>query len=124
MKKVKVNVGDSEYEVGVEELDNDKLKITLDDEEHIVKVSEVVEEERKNTETLEQNKIIKAPMPGTISQVLVNVGDKVEKGSTLLTLLAMKMENTIAAPMAGKVKEVKVKSNDTVEADQTLIVLE
>ena len=123
MKKVKVNVGDSEYEVGIEELDSDKLKITLDNEEHIVKVSEVVED-RKDTQTSEQNKTIKAPMPGTISQVLVKVGDEVEKGSTILTLLAMKMENTIAAPMAGKIKEVKVKSNDTVEADQTLIILE
>lgn len=120
MKKVKVSVGDSEYEVGIEELGNDELKIIVDNEEHVVKVSE----EARNTELSGQNKIIKAPMPGIISQVLVNDGDQVEKGSTLITLLAMKMENTITAPMAGKVKEVKVKCNDVVEAEQTLIILE
>lgn len=120
MKKMKVSVGDSEYEVGIEELGNDELKIILDDEEHVVKVSEDI----KNTEISEQDKTIKAPMPGIISQVLVNAGDQVEKGSTLITLLAMKMENTIAAPMAGKVKEIKIKANDVVEADQELIILE
>jgi pyruvate carboxylase len=120
MKKVKVSVGDSEYDVGIEELGNDELKIIVDDEEHVVKVSEDI----KSTENSEQNRIIKAPMPGIISQVLVNAGDEVKKGSTLITLLAMKMENTINAPMAGKVKEIKIKVNDAVEAEQELIILE
>jgi len=120
MKKVKVKVGESEYEVGIEELGNDELKIIVDNEEHVVKVSEEV----KSTEISEQHKTIKAPMPGIISQVLVDAGDQVKKGSTLITLLAMKMENTIIAPMAGKVKEIKVKCDDIVEADQILIILE
>ena len=45
-----------------------------------------------------------APMPGTVVKVLVNEGDEVEEGQTLLVLEAMKMEQSVAAPHAGTVK--------------------
>jgi biotin carboxyl carrier protein len=124
MKKIKVKVGDAEYEVGIEELGNNELKITFGEEEHIVKISEEASAEKKGKGASEKDKTIKAPMPGIISDISVKVGDQVEKGDTLITLLAMKMENSITAPMAGKVKEIKVKANDVVEAGQELVILE
>jgi biotin carboxyl carrier protein len=124
MKRLKVKVGDAEHKIDVEELGDDKLKIKLDNEEHIVKVSEDNAEEKSTSQASSHQKTIKAPMPGTISQILVKVGDKVKKGTALLTLLAMKMENTITAPVDGTVKEIKVKCHDAVEADQVLIILE
>ena len=45
-----------------------------------------------------------APMPGTVVKVLVEEGDEVEEGQTLLVLEAMKMEQSVAAPHAGKVR--------------------
>ena len=122
MKKIKVKIGDNEYEVDVEELNNNELKIILENEEHIVKVSE--ETENKNTQNLEQHKTIKAPMPGIVSQILVKVGDQVEKDATLLTLLAMKMENNVIAERNGIVKKIKVKKNDNVNSGDILVVLE
>ncbi len=67
---------------------------------------------------------VKSPMPGSILEVLVNEGDKVEEDDELLILEAMKMENPICAPSSGTVKEIKVKEKDTVEADELLLVLE
>jgi biotin carboxyl carrier protein len=63
-------------------------------------------------------------MPGTIAEILVNVGDKVQADDELIILEAMKMENPICAPAAGTVKEIKVNEKDKVDANQVLIVLE
>lgn len=67
---------------------------------------------------------IVAHMPGTISVLMVNVGDKVEADDELIILEAMKMENPICAKAAGVVKEIKVKEKDKVGTNQVLIVLE
>ena len=66
---------------------------------------------------------ITSPMPGTILDVKVNVGDKVKYGQTLAILEAMKMENDIPATADGEVAEIKVKKGDAVETDSVLIVL-
>ena len=67
---------------------------------------------------------IVAPMPGTVSEVLVQVEDVVKADEELIILEAMKMENPICAPRDGKVKEIKVGEEDKVDTNQALIVLE
>jgi len=67
---------------------------------------------------------IVAHMPGTIAEILVKVGDKVQADDELLILEAMKMENPICAKGAGVVKEIRVKEKDKVAIDQVLMVLE
>ena len=67
---------------------------------------------------------IVAHMPGTISEILVKVGDKVQADDELLVLEAMKMENPICAKADGIVKEIKVKEQDKVAVNQVLMVLE
>ena len=67
---------------------------------------------------------IVAHMPGTISEILVKVGDKVQADDELLVLEAMKMENHICAKTDGIVKEIKVKEQDKVAVNQVLMVLE
>lgn len=67
---------------------------------------------------------VAAHMPGTIGEIIVNVGDQVQAEDELIILEAMKMENPICAPVAGIVKEIKVKEKDKVDANQLLIVLE
>jgi len=67
---------------------------------------------------------IVAPMPGTISEILVEVGDQVKADEELIILEAMKMENPITAPTNGTVKEIKVAEEDKVDTNQLLIVLE
>ena len=67
---------------------------------------------------------IVAPMPGTIINILVNVGDEVLEYQEVLILEAMKMENAIPSVEAGTVKEIKVNVNDKVATNQVLMVLE
>ncbi|MCG8564599.1 MAG: acetyl-CoA carboxylase biotin carboxyl carrier protein subunit [Desulfobacterales bacterium] len=67
---------------------------------------------------------ILAPMPGTIIDIQVAVGDAVEEGQELLILEAMKMENPIVSTAAGKVAEIKVAKDAKVASKEVMIVIE
>lgn len=62
-----------------------------------------------------------APLPGTVTDVLVKVGDKVSAGQNVLKLEAMKMENCITAESAGTVKAVRVQKGAQVQGGDVLI---
>jgi len=64
-----------------------------------------------------------ATVSGNVWKLLVNVGDKVEKGQVVSILEAMKMEIDIEAPSAGTITDVAVKPNDAVEEGQTIVVI-
>lgn len=66
---------------------------------------------------------VKSPMPGTILDVKVAVGTAVKKGSVLVVLEAMKMENDIASPKDGTVTSVAVRKGDTVNSDDLLVTI-
>ncbi len=65
-----------------------------------------------------------APMPGKVIAVLVKAGAKVEKGTPLLILEAMKMEHTITAPRDGEVKELYFNAGDQVSEGVELLKFE
>ncbi|HKZ26387.1 MAG TPA: biotin/lipoyl-containing protein, partial [Rubrobacteraceae bacterium] len=65
-----------------------------------------------------------APMPGTVVKVLVEEGDEVEEGQTLLVLEAMKMEQSVAAPHAGTVRALPFDEGDRVPGGAVLAELE
>ncbi|MGZ3789054.1 MAG: acetyl-CoA carboxylase biotin carboxyl carrier protein subunit [Bacteriovorax sp.] len=54
-------------------------------------------------------------MPGKVVKILAKLGDKVEKGQTLIILEAMKMENEIKSGTSGVVKAIHVKAGDALE---------
>ena len=68
-------------------------------------------------------KNVEAPLPGTIKQVLVAVGQEVAAGETVVIMEAMKMENNITAEFAGKVTAVNVAVGDQVQSGQAMVVL-
>jgi acetyl-CoA/propionyl-CoA/long-chain acyl-CoA carboxylase, biotin carboxylase, biotin carboxyl carrier protein len=65
-----------------------------------------------------------APMQGTILEVLVEEGRRVEAGEGIVVLEAMKMETTIAAPKSGTVITVKVAPGDSTGAGELLATVE
>jgi len=67
---------------------------------------------------------VKTQMPGRIVRVLVSEGDAVDKGTPLLVVEAMKMENELKSPMAGTVRRIAVAEGDLVEARAVLVELE
>jgi pyruvate carboxylase len=62
-------------------------------------------------------------MPGKIFKLLVNVGDEVKAGETLLSTEAMKMETNVKAKEDGVVKEVLFKEGDQVQQGDLLVLL-
>lgn len=66
---------------------------------------------------------VNCPMPGTILDVKVSVGQAVKNGDTLVVLEAMKMENEIAAPRDGVVASINVTKGATVGTGDVLISL-
>jgi pyruvate carboxylase subunit B len=63
-------------------------------------------------------------MPGTIVDVKVKAGDKVNAGDPVLVIEAMKMENEIQAPVGGTVVSVYVTKGDAVTPDQVLVEIQ
>lgn len=67
---------------------------------------------------------IRAPMPGLVVTVPVEPGQSVARGTTLVVLSAMKMQNELTAPADSTVKEVLVRAGQTVDQNQVLVRLE
>jgi biotin carboxyl carrier protein len=62
-----------------------------------------------------------APMPGTVLKVLVEPGEHVEKGQTMIVLEAMKMELPLRALDSAVVAAVRCREGELVQADATLV---
>ena len=67
---------------------------------------------------------VTSPMPGTILAVNVAAGDTVKRGQVLMILEAMKMENEIMCPCDGKVISVNTSKGATVESGTLLCVIQ
>ena len=67
---------------------------------------------------------IKAPMPGLILEISVEVGQSVKENDPLLILEAMKMENSFLSPRDGIIKSIAVVKGNTVDKGQLLIEFE
>ncbi|THU96876.1 hypothetical protein K435DRAFT_722432 [Dendrothele bispora CBS 962.96] len=67
---------------------------------------------------------LKAPMPSLVVEVKVNVGDKVEKGQSVVVLESMKTETVLRADVAGVVKAVGCKNGEMVEEGRELVDIE
>jgi biotin carboxyl carrier protein len=66
---------------------------------------------------------LKAPLPGTITDIKVAVGQQVNVGDVVLILEAMKMQNNIEAEYAGTVTSIIVKPGDTVMEGSVLLTI-
>ena len=64
---------------------------------------------------------ILAPLPGTILQIMVKVGDEVKKGDNLFVLEAMKMETNIPAEKDGVITAIKVNVSDNVLQNDVIV---
>ncbi len=66
---------------------------------------------------------VTAPMPGTILDVKVSVGQAIKKGDVICVLEAMKMENDIPSPADGTVASINVQKGSNVNANDVIITL-
>ena len=68
-------------------------------------------------------KPVVAPLPGTINEIKVKVGDKVNAGDTVVILEAMKMQNNIEAETSGTITGINVNTGDAVMEGDTLVTI-
>ncbi|MBQ9357255.1 MAG: biotin/lipoyl-binding protein [Prevotella sp.] len=66
---------------------------------------------------------VKAPLPGTVTEIKVQVGQTVSVGDVVLVLEAMKMQNNIESDYAGQVTSIVVKQGDTVMEGAVLLTI-
>ncbi|MGC8466124.1 MAG: acetyl-CoA carboxylase biotin carboxylase subunit [Acidimicrobiales bacterium] len=67
---------------------------------------------------------VTVPMQGTVVKVLVEVGQSIEVGQSVLILEAMKMENSILAERSGTIKELRVEAGDSVGTGDVVAIIE
>ena len=67
---------------------------------------------------------IKAPMPGLILEISVEIGQEVKENDTILILEAMKMENVLTSPRDGIIKSIAIEKGEAVDKNKLLIEFE
>jgi acetyl-CoA/propionyl-CoA carboxylase, biotin carboxylase, biotin carboxyl carrier protein len=67
---------------------------------------------------------LSAPMPGTVTQVLVQNGEQVAQGQPLVVVEAMKMEHVIRAPHSTRVRVVRVRAGDQIDGGTVVAEIE
>lgn len=112
MKKYKVTVNGTAYEITLEEID--AANVTATPKETPVAAP---------TTAPSSGEVVTAPMPGNILDVKVTNGASVKKGDVLMILEAMKMENEIMAPCDGTVTSINVTKGGSVETGAQLCVI-
>ncbi len=147
MSNYQYKVNGVDYNVVIEEIEGNVAKVTVNGKPFDVELSQPVKakpQQKKvqkvapaptssNTEKAPAikpkaavgagNKVL-APLPGTITDVKVNVGDAVKTGDTVIVLEAMKMQNNIEADCDGKVTSILVTRGDTVMEGAVLVTIE
>ena len=116
MKKYRVNVNGTVYEVDVEDISGAAPVAAPAAEPAAAPVAAPVSAPAGGEQ-------VTSPMPGNILAVNVAAGDTVRKGQVLMILEAMKMENEIMCPCDGKIVSVSVTKGATVESGTLLCVI-
>ncbi|MCS6923233.1 MAG: biotin/lipoyl-binding protein [Fimbriimonadales bacterium] len=65
--------------------------------------------------------VLTAPMPGLVTKVFVQQGERVEAGQRLLVLEAMKTEQSLRAPFAGVVQQLNAREGELVQEGTVLV---
>jgi len=146
-ERVSAQVGDRVYDLQLHELQPDAYLLFLNTEVHECRVSPrardsfdvsirghgyavtIVDPKRlrsgENSDRLHHGAAqILAPMPGKVVRVQIEEGASVEKGTGVVVVEAMKMQNEMKSPRAGVLVSINVKPGDTVNAGDVLAVIE
>jgi len=140
MKNFKFSIKGQNYDVEVKSLEGNQAVIEVNGTSYDVELHREIRESKtpvlvrqsvkssKDAHRIKQEGSghykVRAPLPGIIMNILVKVGDEVEKGQKLLIYEAMKMENNILSEKDGVIKSIKVTPGDNVLQDDVLLEIE
>ena len=142
MKEYKYKINGTVYNVTVGDIENNMAQVEVNGTPYKVEMEQTVAPVAVSTprpsaapRTLSGEKVIakptttggagaiKAPLPGVVLDIKVNVGDAVNAGDTVVILEAMKMENNINADKSGVVKSISVNKGDSVLEGAELLII-
>ena len=141
MNQYKYTINGNKYEVVVGDITDNIATLTVNGEEFKVEMEKQSEPEKKkpvvraaaaaaddapaaDKGAVNKANAVKAPLPGVITDILVEVGQEVQAGDNVIVLEAMKMANNLQAEKSGKVTAICVKVGESVMEDDALIVIE
>ena len=148
MNKYQYTLDGVDYDVEITSVENDIAEVTVNGKSFTVKLKEHLKPTRPQRVQVNAPKVnnddagvyksetvtatdaanldgekVYAPLPGTVTEIRVNVGDSVKAGQTVIVLEAMKMQNNIECDVNGKVAAILVKPGDTVMEGAALITI-
>lgn len=143
MKKFKLTINGNQYEVNIVSVDDNIADVEVNGTHYQVEVDKqiqktktpklirsVVSPSTDSSPSIQKTSspgspkgvgFIKSPLPGVILNVHVREGDIVKIGDKLITLEAMKMENSVNSDKEGKIISIKVRQGDSVLEGDLLI---
>ncbi|SVC08819.1 uncharacterized protein METZ01_LOCUS261673 [marine metagenome] len=140
--KLQIRVGTRWYQVEVEDIASDPIRVLVDGEMYEVSLTDtgIVSEQEKNSQSRlfsinsdemedihkSQNgghKFFNSPMSGSVISISVNIGDLLEIGDQVCILESMKMQQIVITDVAGEVTRIVVDPGDQVSQGAPLIVL-
>ncbi|BDD01620.1 biotin/lipoyl-containing protein [Persicobacter psychrovividus] len=139
MKDYKFKINDNNYAVKIKAAEGNEITLEVNGTSYVVEMEKEVKTSK--TPTLARRptsvgqpkaavkapnaggavKKVEAPLPGVIINVVAKEGDTVKVGDTLMTMEAMKMENTILAEVSGTITAVKVNPQQSVLQGDILV---
>ena len=143
MKEYKYKIDGKEYAVKIDKIEGDQAQLEVNGTPYSV---EIIQEKKKETPKVSKptpaapaataapapaaapastgnGKAVKAPLPGVIISVDVQVGQQVKRGQQVAVLEAMKMENGINAECDGTITEIKVKAGDSILEGTDILII-
>lgn len=143
MKEYKYKIDGKEYAVKIDKIEGDQAQLEVNGTPYSV---EIIQEKKETPKVAKptpaaapaataapapaaapastgNGKAVKAPLPGVIISVDVQVGQQVKRGQQVAVLEAMKMENGINAECDGTITEVKVKAGDSILEGTDIVII-
>ena len=140
MKQYKYTINGNKYEVAISDITDNIATLTVNGEEFKIEMEREAEPEKKKPVVraaaaadaepsaagapVNKANAIKAPLPGVITDILVEIGQEVSAGDNIIVLEAMKMANNLQAEKSGKVTAICVQVGQSVMEDEALVVIE
>ena len=144
MKQYKYTINGNKYEVAIGDIVDNIATLTVNGEDFKVEMEREPEPEKKKPivrpaaaaaapandgaaaagAAVNKAIAVKAPLPGVITDILVEVGQEVSAGDNIIVLEAMKMANNLQAEKSGKVTAICVTVGQSVMEDESLVVIE
>ena len=121
MKVYKIKVNGKSYRVELESIEEESSPVSAP--AAAPAKAEKKEEAPKPQPTNVAGQEVTSPIQGVVNDVKVKIGDKVKKGTVLLIIEAMKLENEVVSPYDGEVVEVLVAKGQNVASKERIVVI-